>query len=147
MRTYKRHFIPKWYYYATPLFILLDYFLGINVRVSALDAMPFYKYAYYGFCILCGLCMYISPRYSPIVALLESAINYVLMILLLLRPYIRCLMQEDIIGEGWQNVEALTAQNIINLALAAVVAAYAFRASIHSLAADFTSANQPTNTD
>ena len=48
MSTYNRYFIAKWYYYATPLFILLDYFLGINVRVSALDAMPFYKYAYYG---------------------------------------------------------------------------------------------------
>jgi len=85
MRIYKRHFIPRWYYYATPLFILLDYFAGINVRVSALDAMPLYKYAYYGFCILCGLCIYIFPKYSPIVALLESAINYVLMILLLCR--------------------------------------------------------------
>ena len=87
--------------------------------------------------------MYISPRYSPIVALLESAINYVLMILLLLTPYIHFLMQEDIIGEGWQNVEALTAQNIINLALAALVAAYAFKASINRLAEDFAAANQP----
>jgi hypothetical protein len=142
MKRYNRYFIAKWYYYATPLFILLDYFFRINVRVSALDAMPFYKYAYYGFCILCGLCMYISPRYSPIVALLESAINYVLMILLLLMPYIRCLMQEDIIGEGWQNVEALSPEQITNLLIAAVVAAYAFRASIHSLAADFTPAKQ-----
>ena len=143
MSRYNRYFIAKWYYYATPLFILLDYFLGINVRVSALDAMPLYKYAYYGFCILCGLCMYISPRYSPVVALLESAINYVLMILLLLRPYIICLMQEDIIGEGWQNVEALSPEQITNLLIAAVVAAYAFRASIHKLAADFTAAKQP----
>jgi hypothetical protein len=153
MKRYNRYFIAKWYYYATPLFILLDYLLGINVRVSALDAMPLYKYAYYGFCILCGLCMYISPRYSPIIALLESAINYVLMILLLLTPYIRCLMQEDIIGEGWQNVEALTAQQIINLLIAALVAAYAFKASINKLAEDFASAKQshlhspPSDTD
>jgi len=143
MGRYNRYFIAKWYYYATPLFILLDYLAGINVRVSALDAMPLYKYLYYGFCILCGLCMYIFPRYSPVVALFESAINYVLMILLLLRPYIHCLMQEDILGEGWQNVEALTAQNITNLALAALVAAYAFKASIHKLQSDFASAIHP----
>jgi len=143
MKRYNRYFIAKWYYYATPLFILLDYFLRINVRVSALDAMPLYKYLYYGFCILCGLCMYIFPRYSPVVALLESAINYLLMILLLLRPYIICLLQEDIIGEGWQNMEALTAQQIINLLIAALVAAYAFKASINKLAEDFTAANQP----
>ncbi len=143
MKRYNRYLIAKWYYYATPLFILLDYFLGINVRISALDAMPLYKYAYYGFCILCGVCIYIAPRYSPIVALLESVINYVLMILLLLMPYIRCLMQEDIIGEGWQNVESLSPEQITNLLIAAVVAAYAFRASIHKLAADFAAANQP----
>ena len=143
MKRYNRYFIAKWYYYATPIFILLDYLFGINVRVSALDAMPFYKNLYYGFCILCGLGMYISPRYSPVVALIESAINYVLMILLLLRPYIICLMQEDIIGEGWQSVEALTAQNIINLALAAVVAALAFKASIYKLQSDFAAAKHP----
>ena len=143
MKTYNRYFIAKWYYYATPLFILLDYLAGINVRVSALDAMPLYKNLYYGFCILCGLGMYISPRYSPVVALLESAINYVLMILLLLRPYIICLLQEDIIGEGWQNMEMLTAQQITNLLIAALVAAYAFKASINKLAADFAAASQP----
>jgi len=147
MGRYNRYFIAKWYYYATPLFILLDYLAGINVRVSALDAMPLYKYLYYGFCILCGLCMYIFPRYSPVVALFESAINYVLMILLLLRPYIHCLMQEDILNEGWENVQALTAQNIINLALAALVAAYAFKASINRLAADFASAIHPPPSD
>jgi hypothetical protein len=143
MKTYKRHFIPRWYYYATPLFILLDYLAGINVRVSALDAMPLYKYAYYGFCILCALCIYISPKYSPVVALFESAINYVLMILLLLMPYVRCIMQEDIIGEGWQNVEALNPQHITNLALAALVAVLAFRASINKLQADFAPTEEP----
>lgn len=143
MRIYKRHFIPRWYYYATPLFILLDYLAGINIRVSALDAMPLYKNAYYGFCILCALCIYIFPRYSPIVALLESAFNYVLMILLLLMPYVRCIMQEDIIGEGWQNVEALSAEHILNLIFAGLVAVIAFRASISRVKADFAPTEQP----
>jgi hypothetical protein len=143
MRRYNRYFIAKWYYYATPIFILLDYLAGINVRVSALDTMPFYKNTYYGFCILCGLGMYICPRYSPLVALFESAINYVLMILLLLRPYIRCLMQEDIIGQGWKNVQALSPEHITNLLIAAVVAALAFKASIGKLEADFISAIHP----
>ena len=143
MKKYKRYFIPKWYYYATPLFILLDYVAGINIRVAALDAMPLYKNLYYGFCILCALCIYIFPKYSPIVALLESAINYVLMILLLVMPYIRCIMQEDILGQGWQTVEALNAEHILNLTFAGIVAVLAFRASIGRLHEDFTSAKQP----
>jgi hypothetical protein len=137
MKKFKRHFIPKWYYYATPLFILLDYLLGINVRVSALDAMPLYKNVYYGFCILCGVCIFILPRYSPFVALLESGINFLMMILLLYLPYVRCIMQEDIIGEGWQNMEALNLKHFFNILIAGVVAVYAFRASIHRVEADF----------
>jgi hypothetical protein len=153
MRKSKRHFIPKWYYYATPLFILLDYLLGINIRVSALDAMPLYKNVYYGFCIICALCIYILPKYSPIVALFESAISILIMILLLFLPYVRCLMQEDIIGEGWQNVEALNPESMINLLLAGVVAVFAFRASIYRLSADFAPTKQshihppPSDTD
>ncbi len=143
MKTYKRHFIPRWYYYATPLFILLDYLAGINVRVAALDSMPLYKNAYYGFCIICALCIYIFPRYSPIVALFESAINILIMILLLFLPYVRCLMQEDIIGEGWQYVEALNPERMFNLLLVGVVAVFAFKASIHRVEADFAPKIQP----
>jgi hypothetical protein len=143
MRTRKRHFIPKWYYYATPLFILLDYLGGINVRVAALDSMPLYKNTYYGFCILCGLCIYISPKYSPIVALLESGINFLLMILLLYLPYVRYLMQEDILGVDWQLVEMFNAQRFANLIIAAYIAILAFRASIHKVEADFTPTEEP----
>ena len=146
MRKFKRHFIPRWYYYATPLFILLDYFAGINVRVSALDAMPFYKYAYYGFCILCGVFIFILPRYSPFVALLESGINFLMMILLLFLPYVRCIMQEDIIGEGWQNVVVLNPEHLFNILIAGVVAVFAFRASIQRVKADFAPTEEPTNT-
>ena len=61
--------IASLYYYATPVFILLDYFGGVNVRVAVLDAMPLYKNLYYGFCILCGVGVYALPRLTPVVAL------------------------------------------------------------------------------
>ncbi|MDH4240355.1 MAG: hypothetical protein OEW48_12405 [Phycisphaerae bacterium] len=138
MSTYNRYFIPKWYYYATPLFILLDYFAGINVRVSALDSMPFYKYAYYGFCILCALCIYISPRYSPIVALFESTINVIMMALLLFIPYVLLFSDtEDMLSTDSPVAQMFTPQRIVNLGFAGFVAVFAFRASINKLAADF----------
>ena len=138
MRIYKRHFIPRWYYYATPLFILLDYLAGINVRVAALDSMPLYKNAYYGFCILCALCIYIFPKYSSIVALLESGINFVMMILLLFLPYAILISNtEDVLSQDWSLPQMFTAQRIVNLTLAGFVAVFAFRASIHRVEADF----------
>jgi hypothetical protein len=145
MRIYKRHFIPRWYYYATPLFILLDCITGINVRVAALDSMPLYKYAYYGFCILCGLCIYIFPRYSPIVALFESTINVIMMVLLLFIPYVLLFSNtEDILSTDSPVVQMFTPQRIVNLGLAGFVAVFAFRASINKLAADFAPTQNPT---
>ena len=73
----------RWYFYITPLFILLDYILGLNVRVSALDSMPGYKNLYYGFCILCGVLMYIIPRFSALIAFIESLINLAMLILII----------------------------------------------------------------
>jgi hypothetical protein len=144
MRTYKRHFIPRWYYYATPLFILLDYLAGINVRVAALDSMPLYKNAYYGLCILCALCIYIFPRYSPIVALFESTINVIMTILLLFIPYALLFSDtEDIFRADSPLAQMFTAQRIANLGFAGFVAVFAFRASIGKLAADFATTQQP----
>ena len=133
MRQNDRHFIPKWYYYATPLFILLDYLLGFNIRVSALDALPLHKNVYYGFCIICALCIYIFPKYSPIVALIESAINSLMIIFLLFLPYARLISQENILGEGWQAVDSFSAQRISNLVLAGAVAVFALTACINKL--------------
>ena len=54
-----RNSIARLYFYITPVFILLDYFLGVNVRASALEGMPMYKNLYYGFCIFAVLlCLY-----------------------------------------------------------------------------------------
>lgn len=146
MRKLKRHFIPRWYYYATPLFILLDYLVGINVRVSALESLPLYKNIYYGFCITCGVLIFILPRCSPIVALIESGINFLMMILLLFLPYVLCIMQDDILGEGWQSMEGLNLKHMFNILIAGFVAVPAFRASIHRVEADFAPTEEPTNT-
>jgi hypothetical protein len=133
MRRTDRHFIPKCYYYATPLFILLDYLLGINIRVSALDTLPLHKNIYYGFCIICALSIYILPKYSPIVALIESATNSLMIIFLLFLPYARLIGQDDILGEGWHAAESFSAQRISNLVLAGAVAVFALSACINRL--------------
>ncbi|NIP27866.1 MAG: hypothetical protein GWN67_25385 [Phycisphaerae bacterium] len=147
MRKFKKHFIARWYYYATPLFILLDYFGKINVRVTALQSMPLYKNIYYGFCIFCGVLIFILPRCSPFVALIESGINFLMMLLLLFMPYVLCIMHDDIFGEGWQNMEKFNLKHVVNILIAGCVAVFAFRASLHRAEADFAPTEEPANTD
>ncbi len=114
-----RNSIARWYFYITPLFILLDYILGLNVRVSALDSAPTYKNLYYGFCILCGIGAFIVPGYSAIVALFESSINIMMIVVGVFLPYVRnVLYADDILNADFKAIEAaIKVEPIVNLVI------------------------------
>jgi hypothetical protein len=134
-----RNSVARWYFYITPLFILLDYFWGVNVRVSALDSVPLYKNLYYGFCILCGICMYIVPRYSAVVALFESSINFMMVVLGIFVPYVQTILyMDDILNADFKAMEAsLNAQSIVNLLIVGSCVILTFRKSIETIAEGF----------
>ena len=140
-----RNSFARWYFYITPLFILLDYFLGLNVRVAALDAAPTYKNLYYGFCVLCGVCMFIIPQYSEIVALFESSINFVMLVLNIYLPYIRTITEltDDVLGADFKALEeSLTVDPIINLIIVVSCITLTLRKSIDRISGSF-NFNQP----
>ena len=134
-----RNSIARWYFYITPLFILLDYFGGVNVRVSALDSWPLYKNLYYGFCILCGVCMYIVPRYSAVVALFESIINFGMIVFSIFMPYIQNMIYaEDILNADFKAMEeAINAQSIVNLVIVGSFVVLTFQKSIQTIQESF----------
>jgi hypothetical protein len=134
MKIDSRHSMTNLYYYGTPLFILMDYFGGISVRVAVLDSMPLYKNLYYGFCVLCGVGMYALPRCTPIVALFESSINILLIVLAVFLPYVQTVLQSDnILDSNWEAASAFAIPRIVNLVLAGTVAIFAFHGSLHVL--------------
>ncbi len=134
-----RNSIARWYFYITPLFILLDYFGGVNVRVSALDSVPLYKNLYYGFCILCGICMYIIPRYSAVVALFESSINFMMIVLGIFLPYVQYILYvDDILNADFKAMEAsINAQSIVNLLIVGSCVILTFQKRIETIAEGF----------
>ena len=134
MRIYSRLSITSLYYFGTPAFMMLDYFGGINVRVAVLDSFPLYKNVYYGFCILCGVGMYVLPRCTPIIALFESSINILLIVLAVFLPYVQTVLQPDnILNSNWEAETAFAAPRIANLLLAGIVAAISFHGSLNVL--------------
>lgn len=141
-----RQIVARWYYFATPVFILLDYLTGISVRVAALDSMPLYKNLYYGFCIICALGIYIFPRRSAIVAVFESTINLIMIIFVLFAPYVHFLAQLDYddvldaLDAIPEVTEAFTFHRIVNFLFAGLIAVFAFRSSVWKLEA----ASRPT---
>jgi len=134
-----RNSIARWYFYITPLFILLDYILGVNVRVSALEAMPLYKNLYYGLCILCGICMYIIPRYSAVVALFESSINFMMIVLGIFLPYVQNILYvDDILNSDFKAMEeSINIQPIVNLLIVGSCVILTFRKSVETIAEGF----------
>lgn len=128
------HFVPKLYYTITPLFILFDYVLGINVRTVVLDSEPVYKGLYYGFCILCGVVIYLIPRLSPVVALVESIIILMMTVLSVFMPYIQAIAHmDDILNADIQYVSILGPPYIVNLVLSGGMAAFTFHKSLKVL--------------
>jgi len=125
-----RYAIPRFYYWVTPVFILLDYAWGINVRVAVLDAAPQHKNLYYGFCVVCGVVMFLWPRSTPLVALGESTVNVLMTAVGLFLPYIHTLQEVATLEGDWKAAETFGIEGATNLVLAATVGVIAFRLNI-----------------
>ncbi|HVE80495.1 MAG TPA: hypothetical protein VNA89_16640 [Gemmatimonadaceae bacterium] len=63
------------YYYATPLFWLLDVAFGVSVRVAFLDDFAAGRHAYYALCCALGALTFARPRLAPRVAVVEGGAN------------------------------------------------------------------------
>jgi hypothetical protein len=98
------------YYFSTPLFVLADSLLGLDIRVSGLHA-PGYRLAYYGFCMLCALLIWYRPRLSPLVGMGESSINLAILMASVMLP----ILLPDL--DGSDAYAGLQGANIINFIL------------------------------
>jgi hypothetical protein len=128
------NFVPKLYYAVTPVFMMLDYIWGINIRVAVLDNYPLYKGLYYVFCILCGVIIYLVPRGSAIVTLIESIIIIMMTVLGVLLPYVQAVTQAaDIMNADFDNISIVHPQYIINLVLVGGIAVLSFHKSLREL--------------
>ena len=134
MNIQARQTIPKFYYYITPLFILLDYAGGLSVRAAVLDTIPMYKNLYYGFCIFCAVGIYFRPGLSAVVALFDSTIIVLMTVLSVFLPYIRYLMEADnVLNTNWDFSNAFSIPKIVNIVLSGTIGIFAFHNSLRML--------------
>ena len=63
------------YYAGTILFVLLDYWLDFNIRLTFLDQWPGWRALYYGFCVVCFLLIWRHPAWSNLIAAGESLVT------------------------------------------------------------------------
>lgn len=67
--------IMRAYYAATVVFLLLDYFGGLNIRVAFLAEAPGLRACYYGFLIVCLILILWRPAWTAIVTAFESLVT------------------------------------------------------------------------
>jgi hypothetical protein len=140
-----RYSISRLYYLVTPAFIVLDYAVGVNVRIAVLDGLPVYKNLYYGFCVLCGVVVCLLPVSSPFVALCESSINVLLTAVSLFLPYVQNLQRLAELDGDWKAAGTFGIENGVNLVLAGTMAAIAFVQSNKALSDRFEEATRSSS--
>jgi hypothetical protein len=69
------------YYAGTLLFVILDYFMNINVRLAFLEAWPEMRALYYLLCFACLGLMIWRPAWSLWIGTIESMLALSLLIL------------------------------------------------------------------
>ena len=103
----------RFYYAATALFIILDYFLGINIRLASLEQFPGWRAAYYVFCFLILALMVWRPSWSSWLAAGESLVT---LSLLIINMALRVIIVTDEMIESGRG--AVTMSEIINFMIA-----------------------------
>ena len=103
----------KLYYAATVIFVLLDYLLGINLRVAFLDAWAGWRAAYYLLCFACLVLIVWRPTLASLVTTTESLIT---LAALIISMGVRIFNIPDAALDGGGAV--LSAEEIVNFAIA-----------------------------
>lgn len=120
--------ILPWYYAATVLFLVLDYWLGINVRVAFLDTLPTARIAYYGVCFTCLALMLWRPGWTTLIGTFESLVT---LIALIFSMAVRVMIPNDAIFE--ENAAFVSVQEIINFLISGSIAYFSWTNGLKQL--------------
>ncbi len=113
------------YYAGTLVFIILDYFFGINVRLAFLEARPGMRALYYFLCLFCLGLMFWRPDWSLWIGTLESALA---LSLLIVAMGVRVMtMSEQLLVTG---TDLVTMSEIMNFMIVGMVAWFAWMRGI-----------------
>ena len=116
------------YYAGTALFLLLDYVLGINVRIAFLDPWPLARLGYYAFCFACLALIVWRPARAAAVGTVESLIT---LVALILGMGLRILIPNDAIFE--ENLTIVTTEDLVNFLIVGFAAYFAWVRGLKAL--------------
>ena len=121
--------LVRLYYLATPLFMVIDLLWQAPLRVAFLPDRGV-RFAYYGLCLGIGVLMRIRPHTTPLLGILETTVNFVLVLLSILWP----IYSAAGVVENGMLPPLLTLPQLMNAALSGAMLAVTFHAQQLTLA-------------
>ena len=116
----------KLYYAATAVFVLLDFVVGVNVRVTFFEGAAGWRVAYYAFCFLCLAVTIWRPALSELVGAAESLI---VLAALIVTFGSRVMLASDALFAGREALA--TVPEIVNFAVSGAIAYFAWLTGMH----------------
>jgi hypothetical protein len=113
------------YYGATPIFLLLDYRLGLNIRIAGLEGYPVLKGGYYLVVMACFALMLLRPARSVAIGIVESLAT---LVTLIFGIALRSLLVSEQTLESGTNAPRLA--EILNFLISGSVAWYAWQSGM-----------------
>ena len=117
------------YYWATPLFLVLDVGYGVDLRIPFLDAFPGAKPAYYALGLLCAGVVTARPAWTSLVGYSESALNIALLIVTTWSAYYAVV---DSAASDGPLLNPFTLERVTSLALSAAILASSHLVQMHA---------------
>lgn len=119
--------ISAWYW-LTPVFIILDSLLDLNWRVAGLDDAPV-RAAYYLGCLACACLISWRPVTAPWVGLVESAVNFTLLII---GVWLAVVAAPAAVADG-SPVQVMTLGRLINFLTVGIILVISFNRSLAAI--------------
>ena len=113
------------YYWLTPIFWIVDEYLGANLRTAALDGHPGWKTAYYILCICIAVIVSVFPERAARVGLFEAGLNIVLLVAGIFVPYYAFI--DEMAAGNIPTEPPITMDKMINFILASTVCVIALK--------------------
>jgi len=115
------------YYAATIVFLLLDFVLGINVRLAFLEDWPAWRALYYLFCLLCLVLVIWRPAWRSWIGITESLLT---LSLLIINMGLRVVIVTDEMIESGRGY--VTTAEIVNFMIATSVVYVGYLQKLHA---------------
>jgi hypothetical protein len=120
--------ILPWYYAASVVFLLLDFLVGVNVRLAFLEPWPTARVAYYGVCFACLGLMLWRPAWAVLIGSFESLVT---LVALILSMAVRVMVPGDAVFAG--QAAFVTVPEILNFLISGSVAYVAWVKGLRAL--------------